>query len=237
MTFKRRNRISGQWSPRLIEMLESPAYRVLSLSAHRVISRLEIELGSHGGNDNGALPVTYEDFIAYGIHGDAIAPAIREAEALGFIKVTEHGRGGNAEHRRPSKFLLTFAHDRNGRQAPPTHDWRQIKTLEEAIQIARTARAAKDPAAVAKGHRKNRNRPRKPGSEPTPETRVENPKSPTPETMVTRSPRKPGLLSISGDGGSPNPALAPAAAGDWLSRRLLPEDAIDAVLALAESRR
>jgi hypothetical protein len=44
---KRRNRINGQWSPRLIEMLESPAYRVLSLSAHRVISRIEIELGSH----------------------------------------------------------------------------------------------------------------------------------------------------------------------------------------------
>jgi hypothetical protein len=32
---KRRNQISGQWSPRLIEMLESPAYRVLSQSAHR----------------------------------------------------------------------------------------------------------------------------------------------------------------------------------------------------------
>ena len=50
---RRKNRISGQFAVRLIEMLESPAYRALSVSAHRVISRIEIELASHGGNDNG----------------------------------------------------------------------------------------------------------------------------------------------------------------------------------------
>src|SRR5215471_12355330 len=93
---KRRSKISGQWSPRLIEMLESPAYRALSLSAHRVMSRIEIELAHHGGNDNGRLPVTKQDFIDYGIHHNAVAPAIREAEALGFVRVTERGRGGNA---------------------------------------------------------------------------------------------------------------------------------------------
>ena len=51
---KRRNRsgqaagiskehISGPFAPRLIEMMNSPAYRVLSLAAHRILSRLEIE--------------------------------------------------------------------------------------------------------------------------------------------------------------------------------------------------
>ena len=50
---RHKNRIDGQWSPRLIEMLESPAYRALSVSAHRVISRIEIEHAHHGGNDNG----------------------------------------------------------------------------------------------------------------------------------------------------------------------------------------
>jgi hypothetical protein len=30
------------------------------------INYLEIELAHHGGNDNGRLPVTYEDFIEYG---------------------------------------------------------------------------------------------------------------------------------------------------------------------------
>jgi hypothetical protein len=63
-------------------MLESPAYRVLSLSAHRVISRIEIELAHHGGNDNGRLPVTKQDFIDYGIHHNSVAPAIREGAWL-----------------------------------------------------------------------------------------------------------------------------------------------------------
>src|SRR5262245_8289756 len=87
---KRRNQIDGQFSGRLIEMLERPAWRVLSLSAHRVIDRIAIELAHHGGNDNGRLPVTFEDFEEYGITREAIAPAIREAEALGFVRVTEH---------------------------------------------------------------------------------------------------------------------------------------------------
>jgi hypothetical protein len=147
----RRNRISGQFAAHLIEMLESPAYRVLSGSAHKVISRIEIELGHHGGNDNGRLPVTTNDFMQYGMHRTSVAPAIREAEALGFIRITERGRGGNAEHRSPNLFLLTFAHARHGRERPPTHDWRRIKTMEEAKLIARAARANKNQNAVANG--------------------------------------------------------------------------------------
>jgi hypothetical protein len=197
---KRRNRISGQWSPRLIEMLESPAYRALSLSAHRAMARIEIELAHHGGNDNGRLPVTFEDFIAYGIHHNAVAPAIRELEALGFVRVTERGRGGNSEHRQPNKFFLTFAHSRESRQSPPTHDWRKIKTLEEAMEIAQAARSNKDPRAVQFAHRraqKTKNQYRKPVAAPPPETGSEKRSSPHPETGSTASPPKPVLLSIS----------------------------------------
>jgi hypothetical protein len=161
MPLHRRNRISGQWSPRLIEMLESPAYRALSCSGHMVISRIEIELASHGGNDNGKLPVTTDDFVAYGMHRTSVAPAIREVEALGFIRITERGRGGNAEYRKPNLFFLTFAHGRDSGAQPPTHDWHRIKTLEEAEQIARTARAAKDQSAVARGKRSWRKRQQK----------------------------------------------------------------------------
>lgn len=96
---KRRNKISGQFAAHMIEMLESPAYRVLSRAAHLVITRIEIEFGHHGGNDNGRLPITTTDFVEYGVHHASVAPAIREAEALGFIRVTERGRGGNAEFR------------------------------------------------------------------------------------------------------------------------------------------
>jgi hypothetical protein len=150
---KRRNSISGQFTARTIEMLESPPYRVMSLGGHRVVSRIEIELARHGGNDNGKLPVTTEQFVEYGMDRGAVAPAVREAEALGFIRVTERGRGGNAEHRKPNMFYLTFSNWRGSRAEPPTDDWRKIKTIEEAEQIARAARQAKDQRAVAYGKR------------------------------------------------------------------------------------
>src|SRR3974390_676531 len=101
MGSRRRNAISGQFAARLIEMLESPAYRTLSLSARRVLDRVEIELAHHGGQDNGSLPVTYDDFQSYGIHRHAIWPAIKECVALGFLEITRQGRAGNAEFRIP----------------------------------------------------------------------------------------------------------------------------------------
>jgi hypothetical protein len=178
-------------------MLESPAYRQLSQAAHRIISRIEIELAHHGGNDNGKLPVTYGDFIEYGVHRHSIAPAIREAVALGFIEVTKRGRGGNAESREPSLYRLTFAHDRNSRQSPPTHDWRRIKTPEQAAVAAESARAASSPEAVANGARRNTNRRRKPAPVPPPQTGIENRNLPPPESGTTGSVQKPALLSIS----------------------------------------
>lgn len=136
---KRKTPIGGQFSPRLIEMLESPAYRVLSQSAHRFISRLEIELAHHGGQDNGKLPCTFDDCQQYGIHRHAIGPAIREAVALGFVEVTEQGSAGNAEHRRPSLYRLTYR-PAHGIPDDGSHEWRRIKTVEDAINISAMAR-------------------------------------------------------------------------------------------------
>jgi hypothetical protein len=141
---RRSGSIEGQFSPRLIEMLESPAYRALSVSAHRVLSRIEIELGHHGGNDNGRLPVTFSDFEDYGIHRHAIAPAIREAAALGFLIVTEAGRAGNAEYRSPNMFRLTYVY---GKRDRPTHEWRRIETIEAAMALSHAARQNKKPVA------------------------------------------------------------------------------------------
>jgi hypothetical protein len=202
---KRRNSISGQFAARLAEMLESPAYRVLSRSAHMVISRIEVELCHHGGNDNGRLPVTTEDFIDYGIRDrSSVAPAIREAHALGFLTVKQ-GRGGNAEHRMPSKFGLTFAEV--DKRRPATHEWRRIKTIEDAEQIARDARNAKDQNAVAYGKRnwKRRREKQIPGTGfphvSVRENHTENTKVPVRKTRTTGAVGKTVPLSISGRGG------------------------------------
>jgi hypothetical protein len=149
---KRRNRsgqaagiskehISGPFAPRLIEMMNSPAYRVLSLAAHRILSRLEIEFERHGRKpeENGNLPCTYDHFVEYGVHRLAIAPAIRELVALGFIQVTRKGSAGNAEYRQPTLFMLTYRPF--GSHKYVGNGWRRIGDMEEAEAVATAARS------------------------------------------------------------------------------------------------
>jgi hypothetical protein len=140
------SRIDGQFSARTIEMLDSPAHRVLSRAAHHVLARIEIEHGRHGGKDNGRLPVTFDQFVEYGIHRQAIAPAIRELVALGFIEITRQGRAGNADWRRPTLFRLTY---RDCFDFKPTHEWRQI-TETDADMIAKGARRPRSNSAKAR---------------------------------------------------------------------------------------
>jgi hypothetical protein len=131
-----KHKIDGPFAPRTVNMLRSPAWRVLSLSARRILDRIEIELSDHGGRDNGKLPCTYADFREYGIiHRNAIAAGIRELVALGFLKQTR-GRAGNAEYHSPNLFALTY---RQGGRAE-TNEWQAIKTVEEAEAIAAKAR-------------------------------------------------------------------------------------------------
>jgi hypothetical protein len=136
----RRNKIAEQFAWHGISMLESPAYRALSLSGHRILARINIEHAHHGGQDNGQLPVTFQDLEDYGVHRHAIAPGIREVEALGFIRITQQGRAGNADWRKPNKFALTHLPTKDNPK--PTEDWKRIKTIEEAEMLAHTARNA-----------------------------------------------------------------------------------------------
>jgi len=197
-----KNKIGGQFAPRLVEMLESPPYRALSLSAHRVLARIEIEIANHGGNDNGKLPVTFADFEAYGIERHAIAPAIRECEVLGFVEVTKRGCAGNREFRHPSLYRLTYRHLN---RADPTHEWRHIKTIEEAQMIARQAR--KSVARFSVGVSPTESRVQQPRFQKQKtsagkpqvsvgETPTENGKALVRESPTTASVGKPPLLSI-----------------------------------------
>lgn len=157
MSRNRERSIPSQFAPRLIEMLEAPAYRVLSLSARRVIDHVEIELAHHGGNDNGRLPVTYEDFESYGIDRGSIAPAIREAVALGFLEITEKGRAGNAEWRKPNYFRLTLTRRPRGacgandrRRTVSYRHWRSRECAPTGVQTAAAQSALKKPDCQTK---------------------------------------------------------------------------------------
>jgi hypothetical protein len=131
-------KIDGQFAPRLIEMLRSPAFSVLSLTGRRILDRLEIELADHGGRDNDKLPVTFADLKKFGISNrDDIGRGIRELCARGFIEKTRTGRAGNGEYRSPNLFRITYLPA--GGKAP-TNEWRRIGTIEDAEQIADDAR-------------------------------------------------------------------------------------------------
>jgi hypothetical protein len=140
MTSKKHKKTIGQFVPHTPEMLNSPAWRALSLSAHRILDRIEIELCRHGGRDNGKLPVTYEDFVEYGIERHAIAPALRELQALGLNEIEQQGLAGNADMRRSHLFRLTYLPTN---QAPATNNWRNITTLQQAKTVAAKARTDK----------------------------------------------------------------------------------------------
>jgi hypothetical protein len=185
----RRNRISVTYTQLLNETVESPAWRVLSLSARRVLDRVQAELGHHGGKDSDRLPVSYDDFEKFGIDRHSIGPAIREAMALGFLKVTRRGVAGNAEHRQVSYYQLTYARTADG--IAETHDWRKFKTIAKAKAAAREARAS----VVRKNRKPVGENPLTPvGENPlkTSKSIVENP--------PLRLREKPPLLSISASG-------------------------------------
>jgi hypothetical protein len=138
MSKRKRNSITAEqwfWFDR--EALESPAFRQLSLSALRVYFRIALEYMHHAGKDNGRLPVTYDQFVEYGIHRHAIAPAIRELEALGFVEVTQRGKASAGGNSFPNYFRLT---DRPTKGDPRTCEWKRIKTDEQAQMLAREAR-------------------------------------------------------------------------------------------------
>ena len=155
---RRRNAIAGQFAARPIAMLESPAYRVMSRGAHQVLARIEIEHAHHGGAENGLLPVAYDHFVEYGLHRHAVAPAIRELVALGFIEVTRRGCALNGDLRQASLYRLTYRHAK-GADGDGTHEWRNIKTVEQAEALAKQARQYADPRAqllaVARSQKQN----------------------------------------------------------------------------------
>lgn len=188
---RKRTKIGGQFAPRTIEMLRSPAMRVLSLSGRRVLDRIEIEMADHGGTENGRLPVTFADFEAFGIDRHAIAPALREAQALGFVEVTERGRAGNAEYRSPSLYRLTYRH--TARQGP-TDEWRKFETMEAALEAARSARAHKPTTTKKQISSGGKNHVS------VGDSHTENELSPVGVSPTTGSPEKPPLLSISRGG-------------------------------------
>jgi hypothetical protein len=122
--------------------------------------------------------------LEWGIDKHAIAPAIRECEALGFIEITEHGTAGNREFRRPNLYRLTY---RATEFSGPTDEWRRVKTDEDAAERVRAARKIKTQWG-------------KPTPNPVGETHTETGNLPVGETHTTVPVGETHTTSISREG-------------------------------------
>jgi len=134
-------------------LLQSYAWRAASRACRQVIDRISLEHMAHAGTHNGKLVVRKSDFLEYGIGNDQIAPAQREACALGIVILTKRGRAGNAERRAPHQWGLAFLRDKKtGAMVSTT--WKRFQSIQEAKAVAAEARGAKDTAAVSTGKRR-----------------------------------------------------------------------------------
>lgn len=124
------SKIGGAFIAHSLEMRRSPAWRLLPDNARRVLDRLEVEHMSKGGEQNGALICTYDDFATAGIRRKSVALAIRQAQALGFLAVVRGYRTAGAD-RAPSLYRLTYVYGTEG-SPDPTNDWRRFATVVDA---------------------------------------------------------------------------------------------------------
>jgi len=133
------------WSWITEQMLGSPAFNALIGSASaRVVFRVFLEHMQHGGQENGNLKVTFNDFEAYGIDRKRISSAINEAQALGFIERTHKGHRCHGDfHGRAATFRLTWLGTLTAdgpKQA--TNEWATL-TAEDVERITAPKRSTK----------------------------------------------------------------------------------------------
>lgn len=117
--------------PMRCSLLESWAWRLTSFAARRCLDRIMLEHLANGGQRNGDLVVTFNDFEAYGVRRNSIATALRELEALGLIEFIQYG-SPSADLRQPHIFRLTFIETKTPIEKPATDEWKHLTTKAAA---------------------------------------------------------------------------------------------------------
>ncbi len=153
----KKDRIKEAFVTHTLAMRRSPAWCVLPNHARRFLSCLEDEHMAHGGAQNGKLQATYEQLEAKGIPKKAIALAIRQCEALGFVEVMHRGSPSLSVYRDPSRYRLTYVYGRHVMQfgehvSLRTDEWKSLATLEDAFAALEGAAQVKSEKHVRRAH-------------------------------------------------------------------------------------
>jgi hypothetical protein len=110
------------------EIIASPAFRALDLGAMHVFFRICLEHMAHGGKDNGRLPVTFSNFVAFGVRREFVARSIEIAQTMGFIEKVDAGRRAIGDFKgRAARYRLTWlgVRDPQNGDLPATNEWKK----------------------------------------------------------------------------------------------------------------
>jgi hypothetical protein len=120
-------------------VLDSPSWLLMSKvgCCPQVIGGIMSELARNGGKTNGELIVPYNDLVDRGVRRSSIRDALCVLEALGLIAVSRDGRSFGTV-KQPSLYRITWCGTPDG--LTPTHEWKAIKTTEEAERGLESAR-------------------------------------------------------------------------------------------------
>jgi hypothetical protein len=122
------------------QLLNCPAWSVLNIHERRAFDRIMEEHQSKSGFVKDGLVVTKRDFVAAGIHPRHVKSSLNVLAALGII-VRTRSMGGSANGRTPNMYAPTFLPRDPAKKDDATHDYLEIKTLEEAHRIAELHRS------------------------------------------------------------------------------------------------
>src|SRR3954470_9417010 len=124
-----------------LTLLESTAWRSLSIHSRRFLDFLLLEHMRHGGKENGRLLAPRRQLIAFGVHPAFISGAIQEAERVGLVDC-KHGIG-----RAPSLYSITWLS--RGPGEPPTDRWKHCDAAAAELLAARKQAKTRRKPSVA----------------------------------------------------------------------------------------
>jgi hypothetical protein len=127
---------AGFWIPLPMDLLNSPAWLAMSPQCRKFIDALMAEFCAHRGMQNGNLKATYDQLQTRGVRRETALDVIIEAHALGIAMATR-GQRSFGSRKAPSAYRLTWCGTPDGLMA--THEWKAIKTTEEAETRVRNA--------------------------------------------------------------------------------------------------
>jgi hypothetical protein len=113
-----------------LPVVESAAWRSLSINARRLLDFLIIEQIRHAGKANGALQAPYSQLVKFGITRRLIGRAIEEAERAGFVEC-RRGFG-----RAPSGYALTWLPYGDGSEASNLWYFNGLGSRKPAVEVS-----------------------------------------------------------------------------------------------------